>query len=223
MSKQTAVAYYRTSSLTNAGADKDSLPRQQDAVQQFAKRQKLDVVREFYDPGVSGADPVEGRKGFSELLGYLASNGARTVLIENASRFARDLGVQIAGYELLRKRGYELIPVDCPDHFTNETPTAVMVRQILGAISEFERTSTLEKLKRARERKRQETGRCGGRAPHPEVVVRLAKKLYRKNPRTGRRRSLGEISKELTALGHLNERGRPYHSQSVLNMIRRAG
>ena len=108
-------------------------------------------------------------------------------MVESASRFARDLAIQITGHELLKRKGIELVPVDAPDHFINETPTAVMVRQILGAVSQFEKASLVEKLRKARERKRIETGRCEGRKPVPEAVVKEAKRLYRKNPRTGKR------------------------------------
>jgi len=61
------------------------------------------------------------------------------VLAENASRFARDLAVQLSGHALLRARGIELVPVDAPTYFTDPLPIAKMVRQILGAVSQFEK------------------------------------------------------------------------------------
>ena len=217
--RASAVAYYRTSSATNVGADKDSMKRQKDAVEAYAKRVGLDVVREFYDPAVSGADPIDQRPGFIELLTYLTSNGARTVLVENASRFARDLAVQIAGHDLMLERGIDLIPVDAPDYFTDETPTAVMVRQILGAVSQFEKASLVQKLRKARDRKREETGRCEGRPPVPEVVRREARRLARRSPRTGKKRSLRKIATELEALGHVGPSAKPYGPQSVKLML----
>src|ERR1700678_452295 len=99
----TACAYYRTSSATNVGADKDSLKRQQDAVRAFAVGRAIKIVREYYDAAVSGADPV---------------------IVENASRFARDLIVQETGYQMLKARGIELIAADAPDSFLSDTPTA---------------------------------------------------------------------------------------------------
>jgi len=214
-----AVAYFRTSSATNVGDDKDSLSRQRDAVFKYAKNHKLTIVREYYDPAVSGADPIQDRPGFGELLQYITGNGARTVLVENASRFARDLAVQIAGHDLLKDRGIELVPVDAPDHFTDETPTAVMVRQILGAVSEFEKASLVQKLRRARERKRATTGRCEGRKPVPDQVIREAKRLRRKNPRTGKRRSLRSIAARLSDMGYTAPSGRPYGPESVKRMF----
>ena len=54
-----AVAYYRTSSATNVGADKDSLKRQKEAVANYAKSNKIEIVREFYDAAVSGSALVK--------------------------------------------------------------------------------------------------------------------------------------------------------------------
>src|SRR3954470_16283650 len=155
-SGRTAVAYYRTSSAANVGADKDSVQRQRDTVAAYAKAHGLEIVREFYDAAVSGADPIDRRPGFVAMLEYVHGNGARTILVENASRFARDLAVQIAGHDLLKARGVELVPVDAPDHFRDETPTAVMVRQILGAVAQFEKAGLVQKLRHARERLREE-------------------------------------------------------------------
>jgi hypothetical protein len=58
MSAAKAIAYYRTSSATNVGADKDSLARQKAAVTAYAKANKIAIVAEFYDAAVSGADPI---------------------------------------------------------------------------------------------------------------------------------------------------------------------
>ena len=148
-----------------------------------ANSNKIEIVREFYDAAVSGSDPIDAREGFSDLLANMSGNGARTILCESASRFARDLTVQLTGYSKLMDLGYDLIPVDAPKHFTDDTPTAEMVRTILGAVSSFERSSLVAKLKAARVRKRQETGRCEGRKPLAETnpdLVREARRLRRK-------------------------------------------
>ena len=56
-----AVAYFRTSSATNVGPDKDSLNRQRAAVVTFAKSAGYEIVEEFYDAAVSGADAIDER------------------------------------------------------------------------------------------------------------------------------------------------------------------
>ena len=219
MGKITAVAYYRTSSAANVGADKDSERRQREATLAFAKAARLEVTKEFYDAAVSGADPVDQRAGFVALLEFCEQEAIGTILVESASRFARDLAVQLTGHALLRARGIELIPVDAPSYFTDPTPTAEMVRQILGAVSQFEKASLVAKMRHARDRIRAEKGRCEGRKPVPAEVVAEARRLARRNPKTGKKRSLRMIAAELAGLGHLGPSGRPYFAGSVSAML----
>jgi len=212
----TAVAYFRTSSATNVGSDKDSLKRQQEAVTSYAAANGVEVVREFYDAAVSGADAIQDREGFSDLLTYVAGNGARTILVENASRFARDLAVQLTGHEMLKQLGYELVPVDAPKHFTDDTPTATMVRQILGAVSEFEKAQVVSKLKAARTRKRVETGKCEGRKSHKELdpaLAREAKQLRLLGY------SLAKVSELLFEQGHKTSSGKAFAPAQISRLI----
>ncbi len=94
-----------------------------------------------------------------------------------------------------------------------------MVRQILGAVSQFEKASLVAKLRQARERIRAETGRCKGRRPVPAAVMAEARWLARKNPRTGKRRSLRAIAAELAKLGHCGPSGEPYFPASISHML----
>lgn len=214
-----AVAYYRTSSAANVGDGKDSLARQKAAVEGYAKSAGMVIADEFYDPAVSGADPIQDRPGFADLLDRIAGNGVGAVLVEDASRFARDLIVQLTGHDRLRALGVELIPANAPEHFREDTPTAVLVRQVLGAISQFEKAQIVAKLKAARDRKRAATGRCEGRKPVPAEVVKIAKRLARTKTPLGMERSLRMIAKELAALGHHGPSGSEYGPESVKRML----
>jgi hypothetical protein len=57
---------------------------------------------------VSGADPIDMRPGFAAMLERIEGNGVRTIIVETASRFARDLMVQEVGHAKLRERGIDL-------------------------------------------------------------------------------------------------------------------
>jgi DNA invertase Pin-like site-specific DNA recombinase len=213
---KTACAYYRTSSATNVGNDKDSLKRQQDAVRAYASSAGLEVVREYYDAAVSGADPVESREGFSEMLAYMLGNGARTVLVENASRFARDHIVQGLGHLLLKKHGIELIPVDSPGHFLEESPIANMMRTMISAVSQFEKEALVLKLRKARDRKRRESGRCEGNPAFgitPPAHIKAAKAYSAKGV------SLRRISVQLAAKGFLIRSDTPYSASAIRSMV----
>ncbi|MGO6706000.1 recombinase family protein [Rhizobium leguminosarum] len=221
-----AVAYLRTSSAANVGADKDSERRQREAISVFAEGAGYEVVDSYYDAAVSGADAVTERPGFSAMLERLLSNGVRTILVETASRFARDMIVQETGHKMLKARGIDLIAVDSPDSFVVDTPTAALIRQVLGAVSEFEKAMLVEKLKGARERKRRETGKkVGGRKNYGEMeggseMIALAKKLHR-YPVNGKRRSLNDVAEELAKAGYLSSTGKPFARIAISRMLER--
>jgi DNA invertase Pin-like site-specific DNA recombinase len=97
------------------------------------------IVAWFYDAAVSSADPIGVRPGFAELLARIADNGVRTIIVETANRFARDLMVQEVGYAMLRSLGVTLVAADSPSSFLDDGPTSNLIRQILGAVSEFDK------------------------------------------------------------------------------------
>jgi DNA invertase Pin-like site-specific DNA recombinase len=81
-----AIAYLRTSSATNVGADKDSDKRQRQAIEAYAKHAGHELVGEFYDKAVSGADPIETRPGvrlqmLCESLEVFAKGGSGSVSV----------------------------------------------------------------------------------------------------------------------------------------------
>ena len=227
----TAVAYYRTSSATNVGDDKDSRKRQEDAVQAYAARQGIEIVGSYYDAAVKGSDDLMERPGFSALLEYISGNGARTILVETANRFARDVVIQITGYEYLKKLGIVLVPVDAPQHFLEDTPSAEMIRGIFAVISKFEKRSLVEKMKKARDRKRRERGRCEGRHPAPRAAVEIARELRAggislrgiSEVLANRGFMVVETVTDIDADGKMTKRrvptSRPYKAQSVKRML----
>jgi len=73
---------------------------------------------------------VDQRPGFAEMLQQLATDSAKTIIVESPDRFARDLAVQLAGHDMLKGLGISIIPASAPDFFTEDTPTAVLVRQV---------------------------------------------------------------------------------------------
>ena len=215
------VAYMRTSSATNVGSDKDSEKRQRSAIEAFAKHARLSIVDWFYDPAVSGADPIDARPGFSALLDRLESNGVRIVVVEDASRFARDLVAQELGVLLLIKRGVRVLTANGDDLTDTSDPSRVMMRQIAGSFSQYEKTRLVTKLRGARERVREAQGKCEGRKSYaesnPELVL-AAKRLYRRSLK-GHRRSLRDIARELAAMGYTNRNSAPYSASCVKSMV----
>lgn len=217
-----AVAYLRTSSAANVGADKDSERRQREAVTAFARRAGLQIVDEFYDAAVSGADPIETRPGFSALLDRIETNGVRMVVVEDASRFARELYVQEAGILALLGRGVRVLAANGDDLTETRDPFKIAMRQIAGVFAQLEKARLVAKLRHARERKRAGGAKVEGRKSHAEArpaVVNEAKRLRRASPLTGKRRSYREIAALLAKAGHLNKAGKPFGPSAVKSMI----
>jgi DNA invertase Pin-like site-specific DNA recombinase len=216
-----ALAYIRTSSAANVGTDKDSETRQRAAIGGFARQAGFAVTAEFSDPGVSGADPIETRPGFSALLDRIEGKGVRTVLVEDASRFARDLVMQELGIMALIKRGVRVLTAGRDDLTDSSDPSRKMMRQIAGSFAEYEKARLVAKLKAARDRKRATDGKCEGRKSWAEIdpsLVREAKRLRRHSPK-GHQRSLRQVAAELAKLGYVNERGGAFNPASIASIV----
>lgn len=217
-----AVGYLRTSSAANVGDDKDSESRQRKAIERYAKSAGFRVVDWFYDAAVSGTDAIQNRPGFAALLDRIDGNGVRTVIVEDASRFARQLMAQELGIALLDTRQVTLLTSSGENLSTADDPARIMIRQITGAFAQYEKARLVAKLASGRTKKRSEAGKCEGRKSHAELhpdVVMHAKRLRRASPRTGERRSLRDIAIELAKLGYRNLNGQPYAAKSVRAML----
>jgi len=145
--------YYRTSSKSSSGDDKDSGKRQKHSVHSFCKSKNWEIGNEFWDKGVSGTLDVLNRPSFLEMLNYCEEYGIDTIVFESSSRLSRDLICMETGFQYLSSLGYTLISVDSPKTFVENTPTSVLIRQVLGCISQFEKSNLVEKLRVSRKRK----------------------------------------------------------------------
>jgi DNA invertase Pin-like site-specific DNA recombinase len=140
------------------------------------------------------------------------------VIVESPDRFARDLTVQLTGHDYLKGLGVALVAASAPDFFLEDTPTAVLVRQVLGAIAQFDKATTIAKLKAARDRKRTAEGKCEGRKSYAErdpALVGRAKELSEQRPRL----SLRDIAAELASEGRLTPSGVHYSASAVASML----
>jgi DNA invertase Pin-like site-specific DNA recombinase len=222
-----AIAYLRTSSAANVGTDRDSDKRQREAIQSFARSAGYELVGEYYDAAVSGADPIDTRPGFRALLDRIVGNGIRTVIVEDASRFARTLMVQEAGIATLAGIGVRVLTSRGDDLTDSDDEMRVAMRQIAGVFSQLEKTRLVKKLAAARSRRRAAGHKVEGRKSFAEMAahdpalleaIKLAKRLRRASPKTGARMSLRDIAAELARAGCVSRTRQPYSAKSVRAM-----
>jgi DNA invertase Pin-like site-specific DNA recombinase len=89
------------------------------------------------------------------------------VLVERLDRIARDLMVQESIIADFKRKGLTIISVAEPD-LCSDDPSRVLMRQLLGAFFQYEKTMIVLKLRGARVRKRATEGHCEGRKPYGE-------------------------------------------------------
>lgn len=169
MSKRTkkiVLAYLRVSG--KGQINKDGFPRQREAVRKYAKVNGLEIVSEYRNEGVSCTKELEYRQGLAVLLDYIESNGVKIVLVERAGRLTRDLMVSEVILGQFRELGVSVISADSGVDLTtgDNDPTRTLIRQVLGAVSQFEKSVIVLKLRAARECTKRKTGRCEGRKPY---------------------------------------------------------
>jgi DNA invertase Pin-like site-specific DNA recombinase len=125
----------------------------------------IKIVNVYGEEGVSGTKESADRPAWSELMTALHSNGVKMVIVEKLERLARDLMVQETIVADLHKYGFELVSVAEPDLMATD-PTRILVRQMMGAVAQYEKSQIVLKLRGARLRKRAKEGRCEGRKPY---------------------------------------------------------
>jgi DNA invertase Pin-like site-specific DNA recombinase len=212
------LAYIRTSTTTNA--DGDSVPRQRAAIEAYAARAGLTIEGEYADV-VTGADPIEGRKGFADLLARITGNGVRMVVVEDASRFARNLMVQEAGIALLQGLGVVLVTAGGENLTDSGDPERVMIRQILGAVAQAEKARLVAKLRAARDRAT--AARGGRRTVAPRGYAGDAGLIERVRGMKDEGLTLQAIADRLAADGVVSKAGKTLDTTQVWRMLKKAG
>jgi DNA invertase Pin-like site-specific DNA recombinase len=155
-----AFGYLRVSG--RAQVDGDGFPRQHLAIEKHAAESGLEIVAWFEEKAVKGATEWEDRPAWSDMVAQL--NGVRTIMIERLDRLARDLMVQEHILKDLAGRGVTLISTEEPD-LASTDPSRVVIRQIMGAIAQYDKAMIVLKLRGARRRAKASKGHCEGQKP----------------------------------------------------------
>ena len=151
------------------------------------------------------------------------------MLVERADRLARDLIVSEMLVAEFQKMGVSVLAADSGTDLAAEDddPAKKLIRQMLAAMSEFEKSTIVLKLRAARDRVRTRQGKCEGAKSfgdyvHEKPVLQRIRELNRK-PRGGKRPTPGAIAKALNAEGLPTRYGRPWQGRTVRNILLRAG
>jgi DNA invertase Pin-like site-specific DNA recombinase len=118
----------------------------------WARQHGHQVLAVFRDEGVSGTKELEHRLGLAEALAAVKDGRAGAIVVYRLDRLARDLVLQ---EQLLAEvwRSGELFSTaggEAKLHDDPEDPSRRLIRQVLGAVSEYERAMIALRLRRGR-------------------------------------------------------------------------
>lgn len=166
--KRRLVAYVRVSSQEQVrkGA---GLAVQEADCRRWAIGAGYRVVRVHTDEGVSGAGDFAARPGLVAVVDAIRSGQAAGVVVQRLDRIARDLIAQEAFLAEVRKAGGQVFSTSDAEALMLQDdprdPSRTLVRQFMGALSQYERALTRLRLQAGRDAKAARGGYAGGRPP----------------------------------------------------------
>jgi len=157
-----AFGYCRVSSVGQAGDERGGIDRQKEAITKYAKEHGMHIVQWFCD-SITGTSDLDNRPALRDLVTALTSNGVVTVIVEKVDRLARDLMVQESIIKDFKRKKFEIVSTCEPD-LCSADPTRILIRQILGAFAQYEKSMIVAKLRGGRQRaKAKDASRHEGR------------------------------------------------------------
>lgn len=216
-----AVAYMRCSGASQV--DGDTWMRQITAIMGWCQSKYFELIHEYREEAVPGKLDEEHRPAFQQMVSDLLGNGCRTIVIEGMSRLAREYRTQEHLIIYLASKGLTLISADTGEDITAAMMGDPMRRalvQIQGIFSELDKNLLVAKLAKARQRKKELTGKGTGRhafGEKPEEVETLALILeLRKAGET-----CEQIASTLTARGLKSRMGVGWKRGTIAKIIGR--
>ena len=218
-----AYGYLRVSG--KGQIDKDGFHRQRDVISKFAVDSNITIPLYYQEKGVSGTKGEADRPAFQEMITDVLSNGVNTIIVERLDRLAREYVVQEQLLIYLASKRIVLLNASTGENITeaiNSDPMKKAIIQIQGVFAELEKSLLVKRLKKARQRKKAETGKCEGTKGWDELaperkaeVLKLVRRLRRKPRGGGRQKSYQQVADHLNSKRIKTLRGGIWSSQLV--------
>lgn len=167
---------YLRVSTDKQSEDGQGIALQREAIKKWAKSSGHKLVAEFHDEGgVSGAKELDDRPALGDALEMVRAGEAEGLVVYRLDRLARDLIIQETLIAEVRRHGGRVFSTMAgEDAFLTDDPddpSRKLIRQILGSVSEYERSVIAIRLRSGRRRKAEQGGYAYGRPPMGKVAV----------------------------------------------------
>lgn len=220
------LGYVRVS--TQVQADEGlGLDVQEQAIRAWTKANGHRLVGIAREEGVSGSNGIETRRALPEALMQLRAGKAQGLVVYRLDRLARDLVLQEQLLAEIKKMGAEVFSTSPSEaNFLGDDPndpSRKLIRQVLGAVAEYERAMIGLRTRMGRARKAEMGGFAYGSPPYgyravnrqlseqPEEQKALAE--IRRMKAEGK--SLRAIAQDLEDQGFAPPRGKRWHPETL--------
>lgn len=229
------TAYVRVSTDKQAQEDKLGKPVQMKAIRDYARANGHRIVQWRYDDGVSGANGLDSRIGLPDALADIKDGTSKGIIVYRLDRLARDLIIQETLLAEIKRMGGQAFTTskaeaEYLDDDPND-PSRKLIRQVLGAVNEYEKSMIALRLKSGRRMKADQGGyaygspafgqRAEGKALVTDETEQQAIARISELHQAGK--SLREIIAVLDSEEIPPKRGARWHPQTVKRVIARLG
>lgn len=218
-------AYLRTST----DSQEEGLETQRAEIRRWASSQGHRVAEWYVDEGQSGSNGLETRIGLADALA-----AKLPIVVYKLDRLARDLVIQETILSQAKRDGIRvystLTTEDAYLEDDPQDPTRKLIRQVLGAVADYERAMIRLRMTAGANRKKAHGGYAGGGIPYGHQSKQGALVPNKEEARAlalmqslkGEGWSLREIATELDRRGVAPRKGEHWHPYSVARILIRA-
>jgi DNA invertase Pin-like site-specific DNA recombinase len=224
--KKLVYAYLRTSNKnTKLALDGDSRDRQLKAIRRFAKSKGWRIKEAFYDCSVSGdnGSDLSEREEFSRMMLLMKSNGVKSFIVSDATRFSRSILTAEIIKQDCRENGIAAYDASTGNDLCveqNKNPEVDLINSLLSCIAAYDKIKTTNRLQSGRQRKARLGGRIGGnygygKTEEESTMVAKAKSLRKAGM------SFQKIANTLNDEGYKTRKGTALSYQQIQRIWKR--
>ena len=183
-------------------------------------------LKEIFREQISGTTDETDRPEFKALIAALLRNGEAIVIVESLDRLAREYRIQEQLLIYLASKGIDLIAANTGENVTKaiyEDPMRKAMVQMQGIFAELDKSLTVKKLRKARERIRQTKGKCEGRKSYRETTkgkeILYEIRLLRRKPKGKPRMTYRKVAEALNSKGYRAANGQMFSANTVRGLV----
>jgi DNA invertase Pin-like site-specific DNA recombinase len=218
----TAIAYLRASK----DEQRLSVSAQRASVEEWAKRESVQIVKWFTDQGVCSVTPIEERPALCAALAALREHKAGTLIVAKRDRIARDVVLTAMVERTAAKNG--AVVTSAAGEGNGSTPADGFMRTVIDGAAAYERALIRARTKAALAAKKAKGERTGGipygfeLAPDGRTLVPSENErriIQRVKAIRAKGVPIRKLPEACAKAGIVSRAGRPFHKSAIERLL----